>query len=590
MCGIVGVFCRQNLKRKLLEGLYILEYRGYDSAGIAFFENDKIKIEKSVGNIENLEKQFDFSEDEFVCGIGHTRWATHGEPTIENCHPHKSNDGNWVVVHNGIIENYKNLKDKLVDDGISFYSKTDTEVVANMLQKESENNINSLISVCKKLQGSWAFCCLNKNEKNTIYVAKRTSPLYVAKNENDVFVSSDILCFKGKFKKCYCLEDDEFAKIKNGKIEFYDINGLVIKKEKIDVDVQNSTEKLTEYKHFMLKEIMEIPDRISDLIYAYNKQKDKIDIFTNKVKNASQVLFIACGTAYHSGLVGEYYLKSKFEKFSQSIIASEFVLGKCFVDNKTLAIFISQSGETADTIAALKIAKQRGAFCVVVTNNTHSTIARIADMVFPIYAGSEIAVASTKAYTSQCLTLYFLFSGFNEENKLKVKSVENNLRDLYVDKLVEVANKIKDKESVFFIGRGLDYISCLEGSLKLKEITYINSYACSSGELKHGTLALIDNSSVVFCLITQKEILNKSVNSLLEVKARGAKLVVVSCFEEVEKLIASDDVFIKLLPVDEDLYAVSSIVPLQLIAFYTSVMRGYNPDKPRNLAKSVTVE
>lgn len=594
MCGIIGIITNSSAKLKALEQLSKLEYRGYDSAGISVLENGCIKTYKSVGYIDKLKQLVTQNQDNNTTAIAHTRWATHGKATLTNCHPHLSNDSTWAVVHNGIIENYQTLKQNLLKSNIKLKSQTDSEVIPNLISLSHEQSIFSLIDACKQLKGSYALACINKNLNNQMFVAKYNSPLYVAQTTDGVVVSSDIISFSGKATQYYSLDNNEFAHINNNTITFYNIEGEIITKNATLLNSIATNVELLDYNHFMLKEINQTPELIKQVYEFYSNKNQTIDKLHKTLANINDIKFVACGTAYHSGLIGEKFFNKYLHINTSTYVASEFVYDNLNITNKTLCIFISQSGETADTISALKYAKTNGAICVALTNNTNSHLAQLSHYVLPILAGVEVAVASTKAYNCQCMCLYLLALIFSNQDLSKINSQINSLslslKNPNEALIIDLAKKVKNYKQVFFIGRGIDYVTSLESSLKLKEITYINSIACQSGELKHGTLALIDKKSLVIVNITVPSLKEKSINALYEIKARGAQVIVLSPFVEIKNMLGSKDIFIDLNNLSQDYAHHLSVSLMQRLSYYVSVFKGINPDKPRNLAKSVTVE
>lgn len=590
MCGIIGIISDNNLSDKLVDKLKQLEYRGYDSAGICICKEKQFNITKQIGEVDNLKQKVQSSTSGGF-GIGHTRWATHGKTNLTNCHPHISDNGQWAIVHNGIIENYLEIKKLLQEKGVTFKSATDSECVANLLGYNNAMSIKDVIKSINKLEGSYALAMVNKNIEEKIFLAKKGSPLYVAKCGKDMCISSDIVCFYDNAKEFYSLEDGQFCIVEKDKIQFFDKNANQIHvKAKTLVTKNNKVDK-EEYGHFMLKEIFETNNLLKDVYRYYTNNEEIIFDAKRLFRKCKQILLVGCGTAYHSALIGERFLKEKLQKPIFSYIASEFVYDNVHIDTDTLAIFISQSGETADTISALKKAKQKGAETIAITNNINSQIAFLADYTLPVLAGVEIAVASTKAYNCQCFVFELLSSfasggvGFIKNFDELVFSIQNVDNGLALD----IAKSIYKLKEVFFIGRGIDYVTCLEASLKLKEISYINSLACPSGELKHGSLALIEKGTVVFMPITTLEQKEKSLISLKEVKTRGARVYVISPYEDIKEYLDEKDIFVKICDVGKQTYQLATIY-FQLIAYYTSYIKGINPDKPRNLAKSVTVE
>lgn len=622
MCGIIGLITQADAKQRIVEELYKLDYRGYDSAGIAVINGGKIDCYKQVGSIDNLKNSLKNLNFCAVCGIGHTRWATHGKPDIKNCHPHLSYDNRWAIVHNGIIENYNEIKKQLSKEGIKLKSGTDSEVVAHLLAKNKNDDIFNLIEVCKALRGSWALACINKNCENELFLAKYNSPLFVAKTKDEIMISSDTISFMGKTDCYFHLRNDEFAHIKGTSLTFYDASGKIIIKDPIKLNYISKDADKADFSHFMLKEIFEIPHLLQIVGKFYLQNKELIYDFKQILETCGSIFLIGCGTAYHSALIAEFYFKKFFNKNITAHIASEFIYSSTYIKQGDICIFVSQSGETADTISAMKHAKGQGATCIALTNNLNSHLAFLCDYVWPILAGPEIAVASTKAYNCQCLA-FLLVAMLSKDNEYYINShgkfpsniegcsagagcvtgykkrfnfskniniISSRIQNMNLVEIQELARAVDSAEKVFFIGRSVDFVTAQEASLKLKEISYINSLGVSSGELKHGTLALIDKNCIVINIITQENIKAKSINSIYEVKARGARVAVVSPFEDIREICTGGDMFIKLFPCDPLLMPQLSIVPLQLLAYYVSVGKGINPDKPRNLAKSVTVE
>ncbi|MBR6778891.1 MAG: glutamine--fructose-6-phosphate transaminase (isomerizing) [Clostridia bacterium] len=597
MCGIVGYIGNKTIDKELVDGLKLLEYRGYDSAGVAVLKNDKIYTTKAEGNISCLEKILK-NEENATVGIAHTRWATHGKPSINNAHPHISSDKEWAVVHNGIIENFGQLKNDLQHNNFTFSSETDTEVIAHLLQQlNCEDKINTVIKTCKMLEGSFALAIINKNIDGTIYLAKRKSPLYISLNNAETFVASDPICFAGKTQSYYSLNDDEFCEAKIGKLIFYNLNGETISKKPIEMTDFDIKIDKQNYAHFMLKEIQETPSILKRIVQTY-KDNNAFDKINNQIlKNINKIILVGCGTAYHAGLVGASFIE-KFAKIeARCFVASEFRYNDPLIDDKTLAIFVSQSGETADTIMAHELAKQKGAITIALTNVLYSSLAKKVDFIFPICAGPEIAVASTKAYTAQISILNMFAKHLcNVRNNTNFNFIDslsnlaNTLKILDINCLEDISKELINEKTMFFIGRGLDYFTCEEASLKLKEITYINSQAYPAGELKHGFLALVENGTHVFVIATQKALLDKTLNGAHEASARGAKLVIATQFDIPKSQLKDIYKIISLQNFDEDLMPIASIGAFQMLSYLTSTKKGINPDQPRNLAKSVTVE
>lgn len=586
MCGIAG-YIGSNVKANLINCLKYLEYRGYDSAGISYFSNEKIKTVKTEGKVSVLQEKLSTS-DLFSCGIAHTRWATHGKPSKENAHPH--NSGSWSIVHNGVIENHSVL------NHYDMLSQTDSEVVAHMLNEyETSSPIETLITVCKKLNGSFALACLNDKNPNEIFLAKRFSPLYIGKGDGKVFISSDLSFLNGKVNYYYCLNDNEFAEVNLKKITFYNQNNeKITKKQQFFVNNSDFFSKKTE-KHFMLSEIKEIKEALTRTLNNLKNEKLLPSCIAKKIK---EVVFIACGTAYHSGLMISKICEEKYNIAAKCLIASEFNSAKQLINKNALYVFISQSGETCDTLLALDYVKQNGCVTLALTNAPYSTITKKTDYVIYTSAGKEIAVASTKAYNCQILAgnilCYYIFCVKNIIN-FSLDNIEQSLKNCEseIEKLIErqdekvLAELFINTKECFFIGRHYDYISSLEASLKLKEISYINCSAFPSGELKHGTLALIDNNTLVVAICSQYSQKKKMETALNEVKSRGAKTIVLSQFSFPSHL---TDYYLPLENLNDEVLPYLSIIPMQKLAYYVSLLKGYNPDKPRNLAKSVTVE
>ena len=606
MCGIVGYIGRGNTKKIILQGLKTLEYRGYDSSGIALISKGNIVVEKKAGRIEKLEESIAGKDYPSDIGIGHTRWATHGVPSDKNSHPHYSMDKSVAVVHNGIIENYQNLRKELVGKGFIFSSDTDTEVISQLIQDMYNGDIlDTVEKVIKRLEGSYAIGVIHKDHPNELICAREHSPLVIGIGNGENFIASDVSALLKYTKDVYYLEDGDIATLKIGSVEIFDRDKKTVSREKKHIEWSLEQATKCGYPHFMLKEIFEQPQVIKETFEkrVHNKKIDFSDILTyEEIKNINKIYIVACGTAYHAGLQGQFAFQkiAKLEVFTD--VASEFRYSNPFIDEKTMVIFVSQSGETSDTLAALKEAKTKKALTVAITNVVGSTISREAHKVIYTMAGPEIAVASTKAYTTQ-ITIFYLFSlyigklkGVISDEKYqeylsdienipeKVQKVINNH-----EKIKFIAEYLKDKTNGFFIGRGLDYKIALEASLKMKEVSYIHTEAFASGELKHGTIALIESGTPVIVIATQKNLLDKSVSNIKEVKARGAYIITVG-FENDESLKEVSDSFIS-LPLCDDLFSgFLSIIPLQLLSYYTSSLKGIDVDKPRNLAKSVTVE
>ena len=593
MCGIAGYIGNDDVYKKIVEMLKMLEYRGYDSAGIAVLESSNIYIVKTVGGVSNLEEMI--LNTPSLLGVGHTRWATHGAPTVNNAHPHISNNKKWSLVHNGIIENYIDIKTLLNDNNLNFTSDTDTEVVVQYLSfLDNGDSMQSIIDVCNNLKGSFALAIINSEKNDTLYLAKRKSPLYVAKNKGEVFVASDPICFSAVCDEYYSLLDDEFCEAKLNGLVFYNSKKEKISKVAIPIDDFDLCIDKKQYPHFMLKEIEEESVVFNRIIKTYKDDAVFNKIDKEKLINANKFVFVGCGTAYHAGLVGASYIEKFAKVDARCYVASEFRYNNPIIDDKTIVMLVSQSGETADTIVAEELASKKGATTIALTNVLYSTLAKNVDFVMPVCAGPEIAVASTKAYSAQ-VTILNMFAKFLNtlKNKTNINYMENVCQLSYKetnDNLLDLANNLSNVKEVFFIGKGVDYFACVEASLKLKEVTYINSQAYPAGELKHGFLALVSEETFVFVIATEKELLDKTLNSAHEASARGAKLIIVTQFDIEASGLEGVYSIIKLRDVCEDLMPVVAINVFQRLSYLISVIKGINPDKPRNLAKSVTVE
>lgn len=607
MCGIVGYNGNKKACPILINGLKKLEYRGYDSAGISVMESNNIIIKKDKGRVANLENIEGIESLNGTLGIAHTRWATHGKPSKENAHPHMDNSKTFSVVHNGIIENYKDLRNFLESKNYTFYSDTDTEVVPNLIHFYYEREHNFLKAVnlaCKDLKGSYALEIINKNEPDTLIVTRKDSPLVIGTKENETFISSDIPALISFTNNFYFLNDKEYAVITKGNIEFYDfdLNKLTKKSESVELAADSADKG--KFEDYMLKEIFEQPKAIRETIgTSLNGNSitfDGLSLDKDFLRTINQIYIVACGTAMHAGLA----VKANFEHFLSIPVcvdvASEFRYRDPLINEKTLCIYISQSGETADTIAALKLAKSKNAKTIAVTNVIESSITREADYFIYTHAGPEIAVASTKAYTSQVVLLNIMALYFAEIlesiSSEKIKELKNELLSLpeKAEKVLKnskdlqgFAQKIYKEKDVFFIGRGIDYPVSMEASLKLKEISYIHSESFAAGELKHGPIALIENGTTVVSILTDPNLVEKTVSNIQEVITRGAKSFVVTN----QPLDKTNFNFVVSIPEIDYIYSpVLSIIPLQLLAYYITKEKGLDVDKPRNLAKSVTVE
>lgn len=583
MCGICSAIGNFNEVFNVIDGLKKLEYRGYDSSGIAYKQNNNLEVVKSVGQIVNLEKKIGKNLNSKIV-IGHTRWATHGKVSEENAHPHLSSNGEFALVHNGIIENYEVLKKIFLSD-VCLNSQTDTEVFVNLISKQKGAVINKLIEACRLVKGSFAVAMLEKNS-NKIFLAKRKSPLMVAQNENGCMAASDLSVFVGKFEKCYIMEDDELAVMSAKNIVFYDKSGKKIKKNAVLINNFDFCDENLNEEYFMLKEIKEQAVVLKRTYFKYFSENTLSEMEISKLKKYKSFHFIACGTAYHSGLMGARYLQQFCNKECKVSIASEFRYDDNVLNKNCLYVFVSQSGETADTIACANLIKENGFDVMCVTNVPYCSLNKLADIILPTFAGREVAVASTKAYVAQVFTLLIFAIKLSGNLKLQ-ESLKKFVLSFDIFQLDDSLLKfLYQFKNIFYIGREQDYVASLEGALKMKEIAYINCIGLAGGELKHGTLALVDENSLVIAISTQKKLKEKMESNIQEVKARGGKILLVSNFEHSIEV----DYFLQLPEFEEFLMPIVSITTLQLMAFNYAVKLGYNPDKPRNLAKSVTVE
>ena len=610
MCGIVGYVGKNKAVPFLLQGLEKLEYRGYDSSGIAVFTNDGIKIEKKQGRLKILADAISTKEDlnNANLGIGHTRWATHGAPSDVNAHPHKSKSGKIAVVHNGIIENYIALKNELTEKGFKFVSDTDTEVVAQLLDDIYNGDMfDTLKKAVNLLQGSFALGIVCDDYPNTLFAVKKDSPLIIGLNKNENYIASDIPAVLSKTQTVCRLKENQIAVLTSEKVELFDFDGNAVEKTVSKIDWNVESAQKNNYEHFMMKEIMEQPEvlkaTISPRIKDFNIRLDDIEFTKEYLENINKISIVACGSAYHVGCVAKYFMEDILRKQVDVDIASEFRYRNPIVGKNTLVIVISQSGETADSLAALREAKLRGARVLSIVNVVGSSIANESDDVIYTWAGPEIAVATTKAYSTQLSILYLLALYMGKKldkisSEIYKESIENinRLPSLIEEvlksesKIKEIAEKYLDKEKIFFIGRGYDYAICMEGSLKLKEISYIHSEAYAAGELKHGTISLVDNDTLVISLLTNEKLFDKTISNIREVKSRGAKILAISTEDKVSKINEISDDSIIIPKFCEMMLPSLSVVPLQLLSYYIAKFRGCDIDKPRNLAKSVTVE
>lgn len=606
MCGIVGYVGKRDCSKVLIESLSKLEYRGYDSAGIAVFEDGEIKTCKARGELANLVSKLNNEGGiKGNCGIGHTRWATHGEPSDINSHPH--GNANVTIVHNGIIENYKSIKTRLEGKGYVFQSQTDTETVAKLLDYYYKGDpVEAIRKTESKIEGSYALGIIFRDFPDTVFALRKDSPLIVAVGEDEAFIASDVPAILRYTKDYYLLEVGELATLKDGKVSFTNLDGEPIEKTMLTANWDEEAAEKGGYEHYMLKEIHEQPTAIRTTITPRitdgMPNLEECGITEDMLRNYKNIFVVACGTAMHAGLVGKYVIE-KIGRIPVTVdVASEFRYRHPIITKEDLVVLVSQSGETADTKEALRLAKKKGAATLAIVNVKGSSIAREADHVIYTHAGPEIAVASTKAYMVQLAVMYlFAFELAHAKGTLSEEECKRLTAELCeIPKAIEsvlaqkdncqyVASQLVNSENLLYIGRGLDYALSMEGSLKLKEISYIHSESYAAGELKHGTISLVTELMPVIAVATQRELFDKTVSNVKEVKARGAKTYLVThSYIRVDDDVA--DYTIGVPTVDDLLMPMLAVVPLQLIAYYTSVLRGNNVDKPRNLAKSVTVE
>lgn len=612
MCGIVGYVGNEQAAPILLNGLAKLEYRGYDSAGIAVRDGESpVEVVKVKGRLKALEEKTNNGlAIKGTCGIGHTRWATHGEPSENNAHPHISDDYNVVGVHNGIIENYQELKDKLVKNGYEFYSSTDTEVAIKLIdyyyKKYEHTPVDAINHAMVRIRGSYAFAIMFKEYPDEIYVARKDSPMILGVSDGNCYVGSDVPAILNYTRNVYYIGNMEIGRLADGNITFYNLDGDEIEKELVEIKWDAEAAEKGGYEHFMMKEIHEQPKAIADTLNSVLKDGkldlSAVELSDEEIKKISQIYIVACGSAYHVGVVAQYVMEDLAKIPVRVELASEFRYRKPLLDPDGLVIVISQSGETADSLAALRLAKDKGLRTLGIVNVVGSSIAREADNVFYTLAGPEISVATTKAYSTQliaayCLAIQFarvrgeitddVYSTYLEELKTIPDKIEKILEDK--ERIQWFAAKVANSKDIFFIGRGIDYAVSLEGSLKLKEISYIHSEAYAAGELKHGTISLIEDNILVIGVLTQSELYEKTISNMVECKSRGAYLMGLTTYGKYE---VEDTVeFTVYIPkIDEHFAASLAVVPLQLLGYYVSVAKGLDVDKPRNLAKSVTVE
>ena len=612
MCGIVGYVGPQQAGRILLDGLSKLEYRGYDSAGIAVRDNDRpIEIVKAKGRLKVLaEKTNNGDALRGTTGIGHTRWATHGEPSVTNAHPHHSNDSSVVAVHNGIIENYQEIRDKLTRHNYTFYSETDTEAFVNLIdyyyKKYSMGPIDAISKAMVRVRGSYAIAVLFKDYPNEIYAARKDNPMIIGVKDGASYLASDVPAILNYTRNIYYIDNLEIARLTPGEVHFFNIDGDEVEKESVEIKWDAKAAEKNGYEHFMIKEIHEQPQAVRDTINSLVKD-DKID-FTEAgltdeiIGKINRIYIVSCGSSYHVGVAARYNIEKLAGIPVHVELASEFRYRSMPMDPESLFIVISQSGETADTLAALRLAKEQGLSTLAIVNVVGSTIAREADHVIYTMAGPEIAVATTKAYSSQLIVTYLiaiqfaLVRGRIDEERYTALLTEMQTLPKKITRIFEDTERIQwfaakhsNDKDIFFIGRGLDYGISMEGSLKLKEVSYIHSEATAAGELKHGTISLIENGTLVIGILTQNELIEKMLSNMEEVKSRGAYVLGLTTYGNYKTEDVAD--FTVYIPRTEEMFTPSlAIIPLQLLAYYISVSRGLDVDKPRNLAKSVTVE
>lgn len=609
MCGIVGYIGDKSAVPILMEGLQKLEYRGYDSAGVAVYTKESIEVRKYKGRLSVLEEHLKKETLDGSLGIGHTRWATHGEPSDMNSHPHTNCSGDIAVVHNGIIENYMSIKSMLMEKGYTFRSETDTEVLAHYVDYFYKDDLlEAVTKVLEKIRGSYAFAVISRREPDKIICVRKENPLIVGIGNGENFIASDIPAILNHTRRIYLLNENELAVIEKDRISFFDESGKEVGKEVFEVNWDIAAAEKGGFEHFMIKEIHEQPKAVKDTMTSRvlpdsaGIKLDDIKLTKEELQNFNKIYMVACGTAYHACMVGKYVIEKLARIPVEVEIASEFRYRDPIVDEKTLTIIVSQSGETLDTLAALKEARRKGSRILSIVNVVGSSIARESHDVLYTWAGPEIAVASTKAYTTQLIAIYIIalymakLKGTLKDEE--IESIKDEMRRLpelveetlkYKSTIQKFATHNSNARDIFYLGRGIDYAVALEGSLKLKEISYIHSEAYAAGELKHGTIALIEKGTIVLAVLTQDELYEKMVSNVKEVKARGAFVFAIAKEgnTEVEKVA---DYTLYIPKVSDILAPVVAVMPLQLLAYYMAVEKGCDVDKPRNLAKSVTVE
>ena len=612
MCGIVGFTGVQQAAPILLDGLSKLEYRGYDSAGIAVRNGEnETEVVKAKGRLKALAEKTDNGTAVIgSCGIGHTRWATHGEPSESNAHPHKSDDGNVVAVHNGIIENYLELKEKLTRKGYTFYSETDTEVAVKLIdyyyKKYEGTPIDAINHAMVRIRGSYALAVMFKDYPEEIYVARKDSPMILGIEDGESYIASDVPAILKYTRNVYYIGNMELARVRKGEITFYNLDGEEIEKELKTIKWDAEAAEKAGFEHFMMKEIHEQPKVVGDTLNSVLKDGQfdlsSVGLSEEEIKDISQIYIVACGSAYHVGIAAQYVIEDLAKIPVRVELGSEFRYRNPLLDPKGLVIVISQSGETADSLAALRESKEKGVRTMAIVNVVGSSIAREADSVFYTLAGPEIAVATTKAYSTQLMATYILALQFAKvRGEISDETYKNMIAELQTipDKIAKIledkeriqwfASKQANAHDVFFVGRGIDYAICMEGSLKMKEISYIHSEAYAAGELKHGTISLIEDDILVVGVLTQPDLYEKTISNMVECRSRGAYLMGLTTFGQYN-IEDSTDFAVYIPKIDPHFATSLAVIPLQLLGYYISVAKGLDVDKPRNLAKSVTVE
>lgn len=612
MCGIVGFTGARQAAPILLEGLSRLEYRGYDSAGIAVRDGDgRTEVVKAKGRLKALEEKTDSGlAMKGCCGIGHTRWATHGEPSEANAHPHISDDMNVVAVHNGIIENFREIKEKLSKKGYVFYSQTDTEAVVKLIdyyyKKYNSGPVDAISKAMVRIRGSYALAVMFKDHPGEIYAARKDSPMIIGVENGEAYLASDVPAILKHTRNVYYIGNLELARLSPEGVEFYNIDGDIIEKEPTEIKWDAESAEKGGYAHFMIKEIHEQPKAVADTLASAVKDGridfSAVGLSNEDIEDIGQIVIVACGSSYHVGMAAQYVIEDLARIPVRVELASEFRYRNPILNDDDMVIFISQSGETADTLEALRDVKRRGIKTLAIVNVVGSSIAREADNVFYTLAGPEIAVATTKAYSTQLVVCYLIAVQFamvrgelgEEEYRsliAELMSLPEKMQKLLDDKerIQWFASKFSNAKDIFFIGRGIDYAVCMEGSLKLKEISYIHSEAYAAGELKHGTISLIEDGTLVVGVLTQNDLFEKIISNMVEVKSRGAYLMGLTTYGHynIEDTV---DFTVYTPQTDEHFTPSLAIIPLQLMAYYVSLAKGLDADKPRNLAKSVTVE